>query len=493
MQDLARVPIAALRGIASGTSVDGALRLTDVLIALAGADPSLPWLHCLRVELLFIAGRPVEAGAVAAALMADPTAPAVVHEAAKAASILAAVVVHREDGRQRAEAILERTDGIAPEGDPEAAAALAVLADSAWEAGRLQKGIVWAREAVARSEAIPSPYWRMYLRIGLANKLIDIGELAEAGQLAEEVRELQAATPYPGIEAALATLRIKELIHNGQWSIAANIAGPGDTGGELYFTPQFLGHRGIARLYAGDVDAASADLDTCHELLAAAGTGEETVACHWAQLLLRAESPWPVGAPDLMADTFALHARLAGLVAQVHGAAAWAVRSAVRDGHEMLARRIVRVTEHVAKANPDMPQLALMAVHARGALRLDPVDLVTAVQQEHRWARANAAHDLAAAMCPTGDPVARPAPMAHQPAAPRPAGWNTLSEREQEIAELVVQGRTNRQIATRIRRSTHTVNFHLRNIFRKLDIASRIEISQYAPDGTADTRRPHGA
>jgi DNA-binding CsgD family transcriptional regulator len=67
------------------------------------------------------------------------------------------------------------------------------------------------------------------------------------------------------------------------------------------------------------------------------------------------------------------------------------------------------------------------------------------------------------------------------PRAPRPAldhevDWGVLSEREHEIAELVALALTNRQIAVRVSRSPHTVNYHLRQIFRKLGVVSRVEL-----------------
>ncbi|MFD0634088.1 LuxR C-terminal-related transcriptional regulator [Catenulispora yoronensis] len=57
--------------------------------------------------------------------------------------------------------------------------------------------------------------------------------------------------------------------------------------------------------------------------------------------------------------------------------------------------------------------------------------------------------------------------------------WERLSHREQTVARLVVQGLTNQQIAKRIRCSPETVKFHLRNIFRKLEIGSRVEIARF--------------
>jgi DNA-binding CsgD family transcriptional regulator len=75
---------------------------------------------------------------------------------------------------------------------------------------------------------------------------------------------------------------------------------------------------------------------------------------------------------------------------------------------------------------------------------------------------------------------ARPRPAAAR-REPRPvhagdADWSVLSGRELEIAELVGQALTNRQIADRVGRSPHTVNFHLRQIFQKLGLTSRVEL-----------------
>jgi len=59
----------------------------------------------------------------------------------------------------------------------------------------------------------------------------------------------------------------------------------------------------------------------------------------------------------------------------------------------------------------------------------------------------------------------------------RAADWSQLTAREQEIADFVGRALTNRQIAGRLGRSPHTVNFHLRQIFQKLGITSRVELA----------------
>jgi DNA-binding CsgD family transcriptional regulator len=51
-----------------------------------------------------------------------------------------------------------------------------------------------------------------------------------------------------------------------------------------------------------------------------------------------------------------------------------------------------------------------------------------------------------------------------------------LSKREKEVLQLVLQGRSNKQIALSLGITVSTVEFHLKNIYARYEVSSRIEL-----------------
>ena len=62
----------------------------------------------------------------------------------------------------------------------------------------------------------------------------------------------------------------------------------------------------------------------------------------------------------------------------------------------------------------------------------------------------------------------------------RPGVAEGLSKRELEVLRLVAAGQSNREIASKLTLSEHTVRRHLQNIFTKLDVSSRAAATAYA-------------
>jgi ATP/maltotriose-dependent transcriptional regulator MalT len=73
------------------------------------------------------------------------------------------------------------------------------------------------------------------------------------------------------------------------------------------------------------------------------------------------------------------------------------------------------------------------------------------------------------------------------PAAGEDSGVGALTKREREIANLVTDRMTNREIAAELFLSDKTVESHIRNIFMKLGVSSRVEVARAIERETAQS------
>ena len=67
-----------------------------------------------------------------------------------------------------------------------------------------------------------------------------------------------------------------------------------------------------------------------------------------------------------------------------------------------------------------------------------------------------------------------------------------LSNRERDVVEMLLQGKSNKLIASALGISERTVEFHLNNIYAKFDVSSRVELIlrlREAPEG-AESEKP---
>jgi DNA-binding CsgD family transcriptional regulator len=190
------------------------------------------------------------------------------------------------------------------------------------------------------------------------------------------------------------------------------------------------------------------------------------------------------------------------------------VRGALADGDPDRAAALASQTQRLATTAPGNPDVAAAAAHARGLTEQDPAALQRAAgRYTAARARAGALEDAGNAWIGHGDrgrattllsqayalyeelgndeDLARVRSslraagtrLRHWSHADRPAfGWDSLTDTERRVTDLVVQGLSNRQVANRVFLSTHTVAFHLRHIFWKLGITSRVQLARIAAE-----------
>jgi DNA-binding CsgD family transcriptional regulator len=194
------------------------------------------------------------------------------------------------------------------------------------------------------------------------------------------------------------------------------------------------------------------------------------------------------------------------------------VRGALADGDRDRAAALARQTQRLAMLMPADPDMRAAAEHARGLIEQDPAVLQRAAGRYAATpAQAGALEDAGNAWAGRGDQGgattllsqayalyqevgdaddlarvrsglrAAGTRLRHWTHADRPAvGWDSLTDTERRIADLVAQGLSNRQVANRVFLSTHTVAFHLRHIFWKLGITSRVQLARIAAEQGAE-------
>jgi DNA-binding CsgD family transcriptional regulator len=188
------------------------------------------------------------------------------------------------------------------------------------------------------------------------------------------------------------------------------------------------------------------------------------------------------------------------------------VRMALAVGDKELALAVVDLAARRCELNPDVPSVTGAAAHARGLLNESRQDLEQAaailVTGPRPLALAAVLEDLGRARLADGDRdgavdafdrvlricldagAVRDAARARKwlrdlgirrrvQSLDRPRlGWESLTAAELQVARLAAAGYTNRGIADRLFVSSHTVNTHLRHVFGKLDIRSRVDLTR---------------
>jgi ATP/maltotriose-dependent transcriptional regulator MalT len=393
------------------------------------------------------------------------------------------------------------------------ASAKSTLADLAWEDGDAAYALRMAGEAVRDTDTVDSPIWRAHARLAYARKLVSVGTYSRAEALLQEI-DGEFSQLGPGVHRAVpAIVRARLLTHQGAMDEAeaearSALKAARETNAHL-LTPLACYALANVHLRRGDLGTAEDYTELCTQSEVSRATPFWSMHVDWVETRLTAERHGARSAAELLATRHMHLAEHRSLFLDEPGAAAWLVRTSRAAGGVELAQRALRTAQDLAERNPDVPQVVVSAQHAKALFERD-VDSMTRLVADHhdQWARACAAEDLAG--CLAGPPrtdLGRAAPW-YQAAldlferidagrdaerirtclrelgvslVPEPNSrkktWEGFSESERIIAILVSEGFTNDQVANRVSRSQHTVNYHLRKVFQKFGINSRVKLA----------------
>jgi DNA-binding CsgD family transcriptional regulator len=190
-------------------------------------------------------------------------------------------------------------------------------------------------------------------------------------------------------------------------------------------------------------------------------------------------------------------------------------RVASAAGDAGLRARVLQATDLLERERPAIPLFTGVAGHARGIFERDAQALLAAADVLHSSSRpllyAAAAEDAGGELARTDHPdealdqlnAAFDTYLHHEALAdarrvgrelrrlgvqrrivsqPRAkTGWDSLTDSELKVINLIAAGATNQSVATQLHLSLHTVKAHVHIAFAKLGINSRTQLTQLMP------------
>ncbi len=391
-------------------------------------------------------------------------------------------------------------------------APLVSSARRSWRDGRLDDGIGTAEQALHDGCAADSPC-RAEAAFVLSLLLAQVRRTDHAQAVLETVDELVRTCGDGQLTATAALARSGVVLAAGDFGKAAKLAAAGlgeaERSGLTAWTP--LGHFVLAQSAVRQGHLSTA-------LRYAQKLKEDTV--FQREMLHVGQAAWVViqiaeaekgrhEAVPLGTELLAADAAVRQLSIAEPAALPWLVRLMMDCGHQRSAAHGVRICQQLAAMNPHFSSVQAAAAHAAGLHDADLGKLRLAAESHvDPWAKASATEDVAVLLDRGADD--RSAPDRHLQQAldgyTRTGAWRDasriesrlrhstadaggvirhqrrreipeLTDTEYAVAHLVAQGYTNDQTAGHLFLSPHTIAFHLRKIFRKLGVASRVQLA----------------
>jgi len=506
--------LTAAQALTSAGRFAEATDLTCSVLPLPLPAATTARLRCALSSALWMSGHATEALVEAERVLAEPQLPGELRTDAKV-GLLHCLIGLRDSSRAGllAESILA-----APEQESVDVVITALVGRAVilWDAGRMSEALTLSADAVRLTADQQPGVRRCNPHLFLASRLVDLRRSDAARSVMRAAHDWAGLLGQPGWSATPATLRARMSLAAGRLEDAeaeaeAELSVATALGSHLPGSgaPAILATVALRR---GDLNAAARHTQSPQAWSlgpAYADTWDTVVAAQ-----VEEAKSGPKAAVKMLTDVYAELETHRFLLMCDPACAAWLTRCALAAGEPGKAAAAAAAAGEISRTSPGLGVAAAAAAHADGIVAQDPARLEqAAAEQGDPWSRASAAEDLGellAAMGSQSDAIARHEQALegyetagaardvarvrrrlrrlgvrrrHWAVETRPStGWPSLTGTECTVSELVAQGFTNRQVADQMFISVHTVAFHLRQVFRKLGISSRVELARIAAE-----------
>lgn len=480
--------------------------------ALAGPAPTTlrARLRCQLASILLLCGRAEEARIEAEAVLSISYLPAQLRD--QTLVVLLRALAQLPDRRSAAEQSTSILISPQAPADDVLLAALAVRAAISWDDGLLAEGLELSRRATAAVTRRQPDARAFHPHFDLASRLVDVWEFDEAAEMLAVAGT--SGNGHASGESGLALLRARIYLATGRIDEAVAeaeaVLGVCTMAEPSPNATQAKSILATVSLRRGDLQSAEIHLEEAARYTTPESPPwvRERLSIVAAQVIEAQKGPH--AAIDVCARIYHEIPTRRWLLTGDLALTPWLVRTALAAHDHARAAAVTAVAEEIAVNSHEIRAARIVAAHARGLLTRD-AGLLREAGDGHVdvWLRATAAEDLAVLLASTaqdGEAIevlgqsladyeragatrdtARirhrlrrlGVRRRHWTTVVRPVeGWDSLTGTERSISELVAEGLTNREAAERMFISAHTVAFHLRHIFRKLSIGSRVELAR---------------